>query len=624
MLMVNYILDGQDGLSPANHKDFTLDLNFDRNDPDARVSANNKWRWIDKRAAQVTAYRKAGLTGDVGVFECMPLDIIISDGAESYKVKQMVDLTTAQYNDDNDIETDSIDRGRADWMNAVGDSITFEYLHEKTTFLPKTSFISMPYVINSIPDYQSAFIALLSTVFIVNELSRSIADITATISVISSNPFQAADAIRLAIQVIYAITLIIALIKLIKDLIDLLIQPVKYHSCCLVKTQLQAACAYWGLKFQSTIFDDPFWSRLCIMPRKLQNPVSTTNKKLLGFLTPDKNSQKGFFDGTPGDLIRIVNEMFNAKTIVGEGKMIIEREDYTLASASYVIPDLYQPFFSTNANEIKSNYLIEFATDVQDKNTIQEYDGTITQIITTPKKVVNKDCVLLKGLEQRNIQLARAKRKKELNKVEEIVADFLKVVTVTLNAIISPVNSAINVINKIGDAIEAISKVLKLIGINLSFSIPNIPSIPTPNLEKVINDRVGMMIIETDFFSVPRAFVFKAGTKDRDNKIDPDNDAKLNSSYLWANFHFIRGFPASTTKPNGNQWLRKRIQSVPFTYQDFKKVLNNNRIFDAQGNVAKIETCKWNVWKQTADIEYRINKLYTKNLQLTIHDPKGY
>ena len=74
----------------------------------------------------------------------------------------------------------------------------------------------------------------------------------------------------------------------------------------------------------------------------------------------------------------------------------------------------------------------------------------------------------------------------------------------------------------------------------------------------------------------------------------------------------------------GNQWIRKKISNVPFTLQDFVMVKENNRIFDVNGNTAKIENLKWNPWDNLAEIEYRINKKYTNNLILKTSEGQGF
>lgn len=623
MLKIDFILNGKAGLSPANHKEFTMELNFDHNDPDAKVVATNNWRFVNERAQEINDYKDAGLTGGTGVQEGMPLDIILSDGTETYTIRQFLDLRTATFSD-SDIECTAQLRGKNDWFNNVVDKASMQYIHEKTSYLPKSSFISMPYVINSIPNYKEAFIAGLSIFVMTQALQKTVTDITAAISE-TVNPLQAATIIRVAMLVVYGAALLLALIKLIKDLIDLLIQPVKYHSCCLVKTQMIAAANFLGFEFKSTIFDDPVWSRLCIMPAKLNNPQSKQNTKLLGFLLPDKDTQVGYYDGTPGDLFRAMITFFHGKFLFEGNVLRFERSDYTTSSPAYIIPDIYQPYYRINADELKSNVLIEFQTDAAlDKNTIQPFNGNLCQVITSPKTVINKDCNLIAGYEPSSIPFARAARKVQLNEIENLVSTFLTIIGTIINALISVVNRVINTINKISDFIDKIGKVLKLIGVDVSIDIPSIPTIPSTNLDKILNDRIGMMMLETDYFQVPKVFIFKQGATDRENKIDPINDTVVNATYLYNNFHFVDSFVPTAARPNANQWKKKRIERVPFSWQDFKKVKNNNRIFDAEGKVAKITSLKWNVWEQLADIDYMVNELHTKNLQQTIHEPKGY
>lgn len=630
MLRVDFILNGKPGKSPANQKDFTIDLNFDVNDPEAKVVATNNWRWINERAEEINEYKDAGLTGGTGVHEGMPLDIILSYGTDSYTIKQFLDLRSATFSDF-EIECQAQLRGKNDLFNNIVDKATFQYIHEKTSFLPKESFISMPYVINSIPNYKEAFVAALSIFVMAQQLQKVVTDISAAIGE-SANPMQLATILRIILLVIYAALLLVALVKLVKDLMDLLIQPVKYHACCLVKTQMIAACEFLGFTFKSTIFDSAIWSRLCIMPAKLQNPQSLENEKLLGFLKPDKNSQVGYFDGSPGDLFRAMVLFFNGKFIFEENNVLrFERKDYTTSSPAYIIPDVYQPHYKINADELKSNILIEFETDAGlDKNTIQPFEGNICQIITAPKTVTNKDCNLIAGYEPTSIPFARAARKTELNEIEKLVDAFLTAFGTLLNGLILVVNAVVEVVNKIMEFIEKIVDLLDFFGIELDLDIPEIPEIPKTNFGSILNNRIGMLMLETDFFEVPKIFLIKEGVSDeeenadRENKIDENNNTYVNATYLWNNFHYVTSFVPTADRPNANQWLKKTIERVPFTWQDFQKVKNNNRIFTSDGKVAKITSLKWNVWDQLADIDFMVNEVHTKNLQITLHEPKGY
>jgi hypothetical protein len=622
MQRVDYFINNK-SVTPINHKELAIELNFDRDSPDAKLSTN-KWRFTDENADEINKHFNDGLNNGVGIFEGIPFDIVVSDGNNSVKFEQYLNLV----DDDTvisceEVECGSEEKGKIEWLNTIADSFTFEYLHEITGFLPDTKFIAVPYVINSVPNYKDALIASIATIFIAEQIKKATAELAGLVSA-AANPFSApSEALRAAFLILYLITLIISLVKLIKDILDLLIQPVKYHSGMYVKDLINSACQYLGLTFQSTLLA-PNWDKLFILPRKLENPPDPKDNRILGFLKFDKTKQVGYYEGTFGDLLRALKSAFNAKIIMQNGKLIFERKDFNTSGAIYKIPDLYSPTFGTNASEIKSNLLIEFLVDVNDKNTIQNYKGTSYQVQQTPIKVTNKDMVLIQNYENVTIPFALARAKTSLTLPEKIVDVFLTGVSGIMNGLIKVVNGMISVVNGIAKALNSIKKVLNLIGIKVNIKLNPIKKIQAINFGQIINDRIGMMVLENDAVMVQKMMLIDVGGTNRGNKLNANNQTQLAAKYLYDNYHFINSFAPSAALPNANQWIRKRIENAPFCFDDYLLVKNGNKIIAPDGSIAKIESLKWNIWDQKADIEYRINKLYTNNLKLTTSEPKGY
>lgn len=621
MQQVEYFIKGQK-VTPFNHKELSVELNFDKDSPDARLSTN-KWRFTDENAAPIYKHYEDGLTGDVGIFEGVPFDIVVSDGANSVKFEQYLNLV----DDDTlisceDIEVGSKEKGKIDWLNTIADSFTFEYLHEQTGFLPSSKFIAVPYVINSVPNYKDALIASIATIFVAEQIKKATAELAGLVAA-GANPFSApSEVLRAAFLIIYLITLLISLVKLIKDILDLLIQPVKYHSGMYVKDLIEAGCNHLGLKFQSTLLT-PQWDNLFILPQKYENPPDKKDKRIRGFLKKDV-SQKGYYIGTFGDLLRALKGAFKAKIIMQNNTLIFERKDFNQSGPTYQIPDIYSPEFRTNAAELKSNYVIEFQVDINDKNSVNEYKGTIHQAIHSPVKITNKDMQLMQNLEQVTIPFALARRKKELTIVEQIVSVFLKGISTIMNALIKVVNAMIAIVNAIAKALNAIKKVLNLIGVKVKIKLEPIKKIAPVNFGNLINDRIGMMLLENDNVMFAKLMLLDRGNTDRNNKVNVNNQTLVAAKYLWDNYHFIESFVPTNQFPNANQWVRKSISNVPFCFDDYLKVKNGNKIIAADGSIAKIESLKWNIWNQLADIDYRVNKLYTNNLKLTTSEGQGY
>jgi hypothetical protein len=388
------------------------------------------------------------------------------------------------------------------------------------------------------------------------------------------------------------------------------------------KTLLEKGAAHLGLTFKSDIFSQAPYDKLFILPEKFYNPLEFGNSTILGFLTPNKNSQEGFYKGTFGDFLRAMKSMFNAKIVMDGSTINLIRRDINLTQPQFTLPDIYNPVYRLNADEARANYYIKFQTDLSDKNTIQQYLGTTFQVILQPKTFNYREFVLLKGLEQVDIPFALAKRKETLTLPEEIVKAFLDIFSLLLNGIISVVNAIISLANLVIKLLNKIIKILKGIGIKVNWQIKPIPAVKFVNVGNLIDNRIGMLMIETDQFNISKACLLSEGTEAKFNKLPITNATLLTAKELYNKFHYTNSFIPTTDRPNGNQYIIKQYEKVPFTYNDYVNVKKNNYIFTKEG-IAEIDTLKWNVYNQYADMTIRINKLYTNNLTKVELYPDG-
>lgn len=622
MLNIIYYINGVSIKSPANHKELSLELNFDEDSPDCRLTTN-KWRFVNENAKIINDYIAAGLTGSYGIFQGLPFDIVLQDGTSTETFKLYLDLTDEATFSSYEVNCIAKEYSKIQWLNDIADSFSFEYLHEETSYLPSSNFVAIPYVINTVPNYREVFLVIFAVTYIANQLYHEASYISEKLGE-AGNPFQAVgSAIALSIHILYLITLLIALVKLINDIIDLIVQPVKYHKGMYAKDLIQCACDYLQLDFESTILKGITFNKLYILPEKLENPPDQDDERILGFLSPNAD-QKGYYNGTFGQLLRDLKSMFNAKIIIQNEVLKFERIDYNNSVESYTIPDIRQDFYSFNSDEINSNYLIEFRTDVNDRNTIQEYTGTIFQAIIQPLTVSNIKLKLMKGLKQVIIPFALGKRKEDLTLPEQLLDTFLTAIGAVLNVLIIAANAVIDLVNAIGKIIKVLSNILDFFGVDNNLEAPSIEPIPSVDFGSIINDRIGMLLLENDSVIVPKILMVEQGSIDRNTKLTSDHATVLSARYLYENFHYINSFAPYTGNPKGNQWKRIRIDKVPFTLSDFLKVKNNNRVFDSYGNTAKIENLQWNPWTQLATIEYRINYKYTNNLTVITNEGQGF
>lgn len=618
----NFYLNDKKINPPKNWKELQIELNFDKDNPNSQVSVND-WNFVRENADTVNGFIDGGLTGGNGIFEGVHFRIEVERNSVVEKpFDGYIDLT-----DDASLSPDSAtskakERQKIDWLNDIADSFTFEYLFRETGEITKEDFIFQPYVINSVPDYKEAAICTISVFLIQEQLKIAIENLSELL-IEAGNPFEASALIRCFLYVLYLTSLLASIVILIQQLVKLIIQPVKYHAGMYWKTQLERGAAHLGLTFKSSIFDADPYERAVIIPEKYYN-AKNDDSQLFGFLTPNRNEQEGFYKGTFGDLLRATKAAFNAKIIINSDKeLILERVDYNPSNAQYQLPPIYQPFHKTNASEFKSNYYIKFQTDISDKNTIQEYAGTGYQVITQPVSYTNKDLVLMKGLVQVEIPFALAKVKTELTVPEEIVKVFLDIFGTLVNAMVVGVNAIISVYNSIARTLNKILRALRTIGITVRFELKTITPLKKVNPGASIENRIGMMKLETDIITVAKVYILSAGSESKKNKIDTNNASYLSAEYLYQNFHYTNSFVPTDDRPNANQVLIKEFNKVPFTFNDYLLVKNNNRILTSSGQSAEVSTLKWNIYNEQANMVVRISSLYTNNLQEKILNPDG-
>jgi len=314
--------------------------------------------------------------------------------------------------------------------------------------------------------------------------------------------------------------------------------------------------------------------------------------------------------------------LFNGKLYIQNDVLYFERADANLTPPQYNLPDIFNPEFKTNANEFKANYYVVFQTDTIDKNTLQEYNGTAYQVIFTPNFSENPDLVLMKGLEEVRIPFALAKRKTELTVPEKIVKAILDVLSVVVNALISAMNALIAGLNAIINTINNIIDALDFIGININFQLPPIATITPVNLGNLIENRINMMKLETDFTSVPKIFLMDKGSQPKFNKLTTGNETYFSAEYLYNNYHYINNWLPTSDKPNANQYIIKEYNNVRFGFSDYQLVKNNNQVIVGD-KIGLIETFKWNPFNETAYIRCRISTLLTNNINAKYLIPSG-
>jgi len=624
-------INGQLVNDPNNLSELSIELNFDSDNPTARVSIN-EWeigtgsRFGVDGVTILNQHIIDGLTGNVGVFEGVPFVIDIEKGGALRRAFDgFLDLSEGTI-ECNLITAPAIETGKIDWLNEVADSFTFEYLATNKQnggagLITSNNYILVPYIISTLPQTTDAILMTISLFVIVQSLKDSVQSLNEFVAgLVNIMAFD--NIIKISLRIVFIGILIITIIQLLEDLFDLIIQPVKYHASMKYIDLCKLGASHLGMTFESPLLEDAKFANLVWIPEKYQQ--EQTDKGVLGFLTKNKTDQKGFFKGTFGDWLRHLKTMFKAKIVIENNTIKLVPEDFNSSSSLFQIPAVERGGFRLNASEFKSNYLLEFQVDFNDKNTVKEYTGTSIQIQTVPKTIVNQGMVLTKGLETITFQTALAKRKTSLTVPEEILASIFTIIDPIIQGVSVIVNTVLPVVNALIKLINAMFKVLEFFGIvKKSPQIKSVKPLKYKSVKSAINNRINMMKMENDFISVPKTVLIAINSDPSNNKLLASNEVLLDAEYFWDNYHSTSSFD-SETYPKNNQQKLWSIDKIPFCFEDYELVKANNKIIDSDGfTTGEITSLQWNIFEQTASIEFKTNEVYTKNLRTVKMKPNG-
>ncbi len=499
-----------------------------------------------------------------GPFEGIPYRIVTDSGIN---LEYYVDLTEGATYRDFEIEVKIKKRNGYDNFFENADGLSFELMNVKGVAFP---LVDIPYLI--IPDNQAELGITLSiaTYMMTKESIQSTKDlVTATRDLIEATTFNAGVppappvgeiislSLAVAAQTAYTVSVYVALLKLARQMFELLFPKVRYNQGCTIKDLIQKGCEYLGYSLDSTLLDE--WSKLTIMPV----PLIKEKKGIFNFLKNDL--EFSFTKGYPtaqdtvstlGELIKAVELWFNARTRVYDGVVQIERRDYWRdISTSSVLPalniqDRRQNEYILNTTEAWKRSYIHYQVDYSDTNTVDFFDPTDAEYSTEPLGVINEDLVSIKGLNDINIPFALGIRKTRLSWIEETAKAFLSLA----DAITGIFGAGTNYVSK-------------------------------------IESRIGVTQLSEQYYSVTKV-LYATGGKQASGYID-----KIKASNIYNNYHKI-------DEININGYKIYSDAPVRINSEEFVSLLDNNFAY-INGILCEILTIRYIDELSQAVISYK-------------------
>jgi hypothetical protein len=572
-MAIEIILNGDNSSAVKELHDLEILASVERGNVNASITTE-QLTLVNEYAELVRNYISGGANGTTnGIFEGLPLQIQengvnVFDGYLDFLndfeiVNPTTVLSRIKKHESNDNFQDR------------ANGLTFGFLVDEN-FIVSSDYINVPYVIEKEFNFvEFGFIAfsIYSVTKDLQSLIQSLSIRLVTITGLIANPLTTASALAIAIiyavlDATFAVIMTALLINLIVDLIAYLISPVKYHKAMRVDKLMEKACSFLGLSYNTSIADIP---QLVLLPSKTGiNQDAQQNQIINGIsiVQPGEGiPSTADFGYTFGELLSAMNTTFNAEFTVENGVLQHHAKNslFWLQQSGYVLPDILQESIVTNANELISDKIILFKSDIKDSNGLENFLGTTYEIRTRPISTSDNRNVLMNGFEKVEVPYSLGNRKNSLNNFELFVFKLF--------------NAVDNFTNFFGGNSSSASS---------------------------ISNRVGFLKLETDYVNVPKLMKM-----DSQNRLVANNRNIWSAKYLYDNYHNEDSFVLNNF---GNQYYVYKSVKVPFGFEQFNQLTQNSYFYNQNGDICKLKQISWNVSKDFALIDYSVQTKYTSNL----------
>jgi len=574
-------LNGKTLAVPRKFFDVAVKASFDQN-PQANLTSDS-FTFVLNAAKEIRAHVDSGLKSGVGIFEGMPLEISATGRNNSISVfKGILDLQDSMVINDElgQIEVKiKQDSGLNNLEDAL-EALDFGFLLE-IGVIKESDYINIDYVVIKIDSTLEAITMLITIFLLAKQLIDSIKSLSEQIGTIAGLLGSSVTgilgsvifAIAVAIaEVIFAAAILALIVKLGAALLELLIQPKRTHKAISLKKLLEKTCEHIGYGFNTTIQD---LDNVVYLPSN----ITTDDYGDSIFIQIPGTIKQGIpnvtdFGYTCTELFALARMLFNGRFLIDKNTVEFHTEssDFWIKRATWIKPDVLRTQgFRFNTDEILSSININFQTDITDEYTIQEFKGTVFQVLTDAKTIINVRNKTIKNAEQVSIPCALGTRKERLNGFEKLLAEMAGV----------------------------FDEIAKTFGGN-------------SNLKDRITEKVGVLKVSFNNHAVPKLLWLEG------NRMPSNHRELFSAKTLWDKYHVEKSFVQ-------NNFQRQRAifenERIPFGFDDFTKVVNNSYFHDTEGKLGKMIILEWTMNKDFAIISYWHPQVYTKNLKETFIEP---
>ena len=373
--------------------------------------------------------------------------------------------------------------------------------------------------------------------------------------------------LKLVIALVFTAILLFQAVTLGLEIYRLLNPPLNILKASTAIDLLKKGCNHLGFTFKSSILEGDY-KDMVILPV----PQNRTNVKWYDVFSGDFGTglNKAFPQasdtvGTLGSLIYAMENMFNAKAKVQNGVVQLERWDYwklnanQQLSSSLVVQADRVNAFEYDFSKLFKRYYIHYLTDYSDYNTLDAFENNLAEYSLDTTKPTDLKLNLIKGLQEKTIPFALAKRKSKLTWLEKQFLGLYK-------------------------------------------AIDKLSAGKTGLVAK--KNKYGAIQITDAFFSTTKIFMWdKAfGARENQDLLKPTN--------LWDKYHYINN-------PEIYQYIIKRGVKIKITSAEFLGILNKNFVL-IDGKLCEITKLDYFDERNYAIIDYKEPyNVFTNQFKLT-------
>jgi hypothetical protein len=390
--------------------------------------------------------------------------------------------------------------------------------------------------------------------------------------------------LNLIVQAAYFAGILLLISALAAELFQVLFPPKRWLKGCFYYELMKKGCEFLGYTFESSILQENYgWF---VLPVPLQDENESIFDKIYANLQspftkgyPTANDTIGLF----GNFIDELKKQFNAEIFISNGVVRLERRDFVANLApNIILPALNlqadrDDAFTYNTEEAWKRYYIKYQLDFTDLhsvegNMLQIHDAEFSTENSVP--VASDDLVLIKGLNEVNINFCLGANKDKLN-------------------------------------------IIELLGIVFFGSIDIATYIFTfgfggTNFVDIILDRNKALKISGQYYGITKClFVEENGTKsiwgDTYTKVKYTDNYRsfCSAERLWNDYHYINAI-------DKNDFIIK--ENVPFRLRanEFVTLLNTNYAL-IDGKICELLKIEWIDERSKANVTYKEPLDYADN-----------